>query len=182
MAIGNKRRSSQSLSKRPLDLPAGTVHAFAGTTAPEGWAMCDGSEVSRTDYAALFAVISTTYGVGDGLDTFNLPDMRGQFLRALDDMGTAQGAAGVDADGTARTVGQTQGDAIRNITGQMSPVAHTKNVGMTASGALARTGTDQGNAQGSGSGNNVTFDASRVVPTGSDNRPKNMAVNYIIKL
>ena len=184
MAIGNKRRSSQSLSKRPLDLPAGTVHAFAGTSAPEGWAMCDGSEVSRTDYAALFAVIGTTYGVGDGLDTFNLPDMRGQFLRALDDMGTAQGAAGVDTDGTARTVGQTQGDAIRNITGTFR-VQNTYTNDPITSGAITSSGESTLRPSPGISAtkkDTLDFNAANVVPTASENRPTNMGINYIIKL
>lgn len=56
----------------------GIVQQFAGMTAPEGWLMCDGSAVSRTDYAALFAVIGTTYGTGDGSTTFNLPDLQGR--------------------------------------------------------------------------------------------------------
>jgi microcystin-dependent protein len=114
MALGTKRKAANTLSKQPLDLPPATVHAFAGTSAPEGWAMCDGSEVSRTDYAALFAAIGTTYGVGDGSTTFNLPDMRGEFLRGLDNMGTAAGARGKDTDGTARTVGQTQTDQLES--------------------------------------------------------------------
>ena len=58
---------------------AGMIQMFAGSTAPTGWLLCNGSAVSRTDYAALFAVIGTTYGVGDGSTTFNLPDMRGEF-------------------------------------------------------------------------------------------------------
>ena len=51
----------------------GMVMAFAGTTAPSGWLKCDGSAISRTTYAALFNVIGTTYGAGDGSTTFNLP-------------------------------------------------------------------------------------------------------------
>ena len=58
---------------------AGMIEIFAGSTAPTGWLMCDGSAVSRTDYATLFSVIGTTYGTGDGSTTFNLPDMRGRF-------------------------------------------------------------------------------------------------------
>jgi microcystin-dependent protein len=194
MAIGNKRRSSQSLSKRPLDLPAGTVHAFAGTSAPEGWAMCDGSEVSRTDYAALFAVISTTYGVGDGLDTFNLPDMRGQFLRALDDMGTAQGAAGVDADGTARTVGQTQGNAtatnglsVNNDSSlDGSFYVHGDGASVTT-GNFSKTIDVIQNTWGSGGGDTdrITFNGNHnhgMSSTDSETRPTNMGINYIIKL
>lgn len=55
--------------------PVGTILAFAGNGAlPDGYLMCDGAAVSRTDYADLFAVIDTIYGSGDGLTTFNLPN------------------------------------------------------------------------------------------------------------
>ena len=57
---------------------AGMVQMFAGSTAPTGWLMCDGSAVSRTTYATLFSVIGTTWGSGDGSTTFNLPDLRGR--------------------------------------------------------------------------------------------------------
>lgn len=60
--------------------PVGTVLAFAGTTAPSGWLMCDGSAVSRTTYRNLFALVETTYGVGDGSTTFGLPDLRGKVI------------------------------------------------------------------------------------------------------
>src|ERR1051325_6033662 len=64
--------------------PAGSVVAFAGPVAPTGWLLCDGSQVSRTTYASLFAAIGTAWGNGDALTTFNLPDMRGRFLRGTD--------------------------------------------------------------------------------------------------
>ena len=54
----------------------GIVKAYAGTTAPNGWLFCDGSAVNRTTYAALFAIIGTTYGSGNGTTTFNLPNVR----------------------------------------------------------------------------------------------------------
>lgn len=60
--------------------PTGTVSMFAGASAPSFWLMCDGSAVSRTTYATLFGVISTTYGVGDGSTTFNLPNLRGRSI------------------------------------------------------------------------------------------------------
>lgn len=60
-------------SKISASLPAGVVVPFAGKTAPSGWLKCDGSAVSRTTYAALFAAIGTTYGAGNGSTTFNLP-------------------------------------------------------------------------------------------------------------
>jgi microcystin-dependent protein len=63
-----------------VGLKPGFVCPFAGTTAPDGWLICDGSAVSRTTYADLFAVIGTTYGAGDGNSTFNLPDTRHRVL------------------------------------------------------------------------------------------------------
>lgn len=71
--------------------PPGMVSHFAQTTAPFGWLTCDGSAVSRTAYAALFTAIGTTYGDGDGAATFNLPDLRGEFIRGFD------GGRGVDS-------------------------------------------------------------------------------------
>lgn len=59
-------------------LPPGVTVPYGGATAPTGWLLCDGSQVSRTTYAALFAIISTTYGVGDGSTTFNVPDTMGR--------------------------------------------------------------------------------------------------------
>lgn len=62
----------------PPSIPTGSVTAFAGAAAPSGWLMCNGSAVSRTTYADLFAVIGTTYGVGDNSTTFNLPNLNGK--------------------------------------------------------------------------------------------------------
>jgi phage-related tail fiber protein len=56
----------------------GEMRDYAGTTAPTGWLLADGSAVSRTTYASLFAVVGTTYGAGNGTTTFNIPDMRGR--------------------------------------------------------------------------------------------------------
>ncbi len=59
-------------------VPTGTLIAWPASAAPTGYLLCDGAAVSRADYVALFAVIGTTYGVGDGSTTFNLPDLRGR--------------------------------------------------------------------------------------------------------
>ena len=75
------------------------IAPFAGASAPTGWLLCDGSAVSRTTYSALFAVTSTTYGVGDGSTTFNLPDLLGR---------TPMGA-GSGTGLTARTLGTELG-------------------------------------------------------------------------
>jgi microcystin-dependent protein len=57
---------------------------FAGTNAPSGYLLCQGQAVSRTTYAALFAVVSTTYGVGNGTSTFNVPNLQGRIPVGLD--------------------------------------------------------------------------------------------------
>ena len=62
-------------------LPSGMILYFANSTVPTGWLQCDGSAISRTTYANLYAAIGTVYGSGDGSTTFNLPDTRGQFIR-----------------------------------------------------------------------------------------------------
>lgn len=59
-------------------VPTGVVSSFAGSTAPDGWLICDGSAISRDSYAALFETIGTTYGSGDGSTTFNLPNLKGK--------------------------------------------------------------------------------------------------------
>ena len=72
--------------------PTGCVQAFAGSTTPNGWLLCDGSAVSRTDYAALFAVIGTTYGAGDGSTTFALPNLLDKFVEGSSTAGTIKSA------------------------------------------------------------------------------------------
>ena len=64
--------------------PVGSISLFAGTTAPNGWLICDGSAVSRTTYANLFNVIGTNYGTGDGSTTFNLPNLKSRIPIGLD--------------------------------------------------------------------------------------------------
>ena len=85
-------------------VPSGAVLYFSGRTAPAGWLKANGAAVSRTAYAALFAAIGTTYGAGDGRNTFNLPDIRAEFIRGWDD------GRGVD---TGRVFGSAQADAVR---------------------------------------------------------------------
>lgn len=90
-------------------MTAGIVIPFAGTTAPQGWMLCDGSAVSRTTYAALFAVIGTTYGEGDGETTFNIPNLAGRVV-----IGSSQSHA----------LGTTGGSETVTLTADQLPV-HT---------------------------------------------------------
>lgn len=61
-------------------IPPGTIIHYAGRTVPSGWLICNGANVSRTDYAALFAAIGTIYGAGNGSTTFGLPNLNGRFF------------------------------------------------------------------------------------------------------
>jgi microcystin-dependent protein len=75
------------VSSTTLTVPTGAITAFAGSSAPTGYLLCDGSALSRTTYSNLFAVIGTTYGGGNGSTTFNLPDLRGRAIFGIDNMG-----------------------------------------------------------------------------------------------
>ena len=94
-------------SKAESDLlcPPGTLAYWPDTTAPTGWLKRNGAAVSRVAYAKLFAVLGTRFGAGDGFNTFNLPDDRGEFIRGLDD------GRGVDAE---RVVGTWQADELKS--------------------------------------------------------------------
>jgi microcystin-dependent protein len=81
----------QAATKSYVDqvLPPGSLMAYGASMAPTGWLLCDGSAISRTTYATLYAVIGTTWGAGDTTTTFNVPDLRGQFVRGYDDRAPA---------------------------------------------------------------------------------------------
>jgi microcystin-dependent protein len=84
----------------------GEVVNYAGSSAPSLWLLCYGQAISRTTYSSLFAVISTTYGVGDGSTTFNVPDLRGRVVAGQDDMG------GTSADRLTNVSGSLDGDTL----------------------------------------------------------------------
>ncbi len=173
-------------------VPVGCIMPFAGPVSniPAGWMLCDGSEVSRSTYANLYNTIGVAWGTGNGSTTFNLPDLRGMFLRGLagtDTIGDPDAPsrlANAYGGNSGNNVGSYQGDAIRNITGEMNGTYQLVPAGACyANGAFSVTngGGHHHSSYQSTSGAVLTFDASRVVPVGSDNRPKNVAINYIIK-
>ncbi len=136
--------------------PAGTVRLFDLEAAPAGWLECNGAAVSRTTYAALFAAIGTRHGAGDGSTTFNLPDLRGEFLRCWDhgrgvDPGRAIGSAQAENMGVHTHTTQFPGNGLRPADG--------------SSGSYMDMGPGE-----------LTFGD----PTG-ENRPRNVALLVCIK-
>jgi microcystin-dependent protein len=79
--------SALLISINPTGESTGTIKDWPSNTIPNGWLECGGQAVSRTTFAALFAVIGVTYGAGNGSTTFNLPDLRGRVTAGRDDMG-----------------------------------------------------------------------------------------------
>lgn len=98
---------SKWIPKKVSGVPAGAMMSFAGGTAPEDWLLCDGSAIDRTTYAALFTAIGTSFGIGDGSTTFNLPDFRGRTSVGMDNMGGA--SANRITNAQADTLGGTGG-------------------------------------------------------------------------
>lgn len=96
-----------------LTCPSGAVIPFAGIAEPSGWVFCYGQELSRTSHARLFAIIGTTYGAGDGINTFNVPDLRGRVPAGLDSMG---GTSANRLSGA--TAGSINGDVLGGFGGE----------------------------------------------------------------
>jgi phage-related tail fiber protein len=175
-------------------MPSGVIQAFGGNAAaPPGWLLCVGSAVSRTTYASLFAAIGTAFGSGDGSTTFNLPDLRGQFLRGVD------AGAGRDPNSGTRTAmasGGNTGDNAGSVQASATavPVAPFTN-GYPGGNTGSPTPTDSGfvftSSQGSGSkgsdwgraaATNSLPAQQNVAGGDSETRPTNAYVQFIIKI
>lgn len=149
-----------------LNIPSGTIIAYPSKTIPSGWLECNGSEISRINYASLFSSVGTTYGSGDGSTTFNLPDLRGEFVRGFDD------GKGVDSG---RVLGSFQSHQIQDHSHSLSQSGFYKYY------------TD--NYKRGGQDGTQVFDIATVTvgnPNsgnhGAETRPRNIALVYIIKI
>ena len=157
--------SKLSTAAQQALLPAGAVMPFAMLTPPQGWLAANGVAYSRSTYATLFAAIGTTFGSGDGSTTFNLPDLRGIFVRGAYD----QTIGGVNYNGT---FAAKQGDALQG---------HEHEMGQTlrCSGGTAWAGGPFGLQSSSHSTIEKTgFGTPR---TATETRPANIALLYCIK-
>lgn len=153
-------------------VPAGAVMPFAMNSAPSGWLQANGDLVSRSTYSALFSAIGTTYGSGDGSTTFNLPDLRGYFIRG----------SGTNSDGTASgSFATRQSDDVK---------PHNHPVSWAFGNCVLNVQETQG-GRSTGSATTVTDinvstgfpSASIAIQTnlGTETRPKNIAMMYCIK-
>lgn len=129
-------------------VPSGAVMTFAMNTAPTGWLKANGAAVSRTTYAALFSAIGTTFGVGNGSTTFNLPDLRGEFMRGWDD------GRGVDSG---RAFGSAQLDQMQKITGVLETNVNAYGGSAAASGMIQGNGGAGPNRNGASSPSPLRF-------------------------
>lgn len=142
-------------SKVNINTPTGVIHIFAGSTAPSGWLICDGSAVSRTTYADLFAVIGTTYGSGDDSTTFNLPNLKGRVAVGLDSddtdfdtLGETGGSKYLQAHN--HTAGKYDNMGINNA----AVASGTNHIGIVASGSSS-TSRITTNSTGAGDSGNL---------------------------
>lgn len=178
----------------PVNLPAGSVSPFAGTTAPEGWLLMYGQAISRVTYAALFLAIGTTYGAGDGVNTFNLPDVRGRALFGRDDMGGAAAnrltTGGGGLNGTA--LGAVGGGETKTLTEAQVPshqhVQSSDNVGGVFTATIGAGSSSQPSAMpqpATATNKNATLAAIKAKAAGSSGAhsviPPGLVLNYIIK-
>ena len=182
-------------------VPSGSVFCMAVATVPSGYLECNGQIVNRTTYAALFAVIGTQYGAGNGSTTFGIPDLRGEFIRGFDngkgtDSGRSIGTAQAGAFGQHQhSIDLTTSN--KSLTGSLSHNSTTmaQNPG-TASGVFTKTGNVSAvgaRSGGSASTSNIAIDASHdhtvtgntgnqgSTSNSNETRPRNIAMMYIIK-
>ena len=162
-------------------MPTGMIFPFAGANAPSGFLLCYGQAVSRTTYAALYTLLSTTYGSGDGSTTFNVPDLRGRTIIGIDNMGgsAASRVTSASVNGSNSTaLGGAGGAETHTLTNAQLP-------SFLASPAVAVSSGTSGFTGGAGTGFS-NGSSSVAITNGSGQAHSNtqpwMALNYIIKV
>ena len=158
-------------------VPTGAINMWPTATAPTGYLLCAGSAVSRTTYAALFAVISTTFGVGDGTTTFNLPNYTNRMP-----YGTTVGATGGSAD--AVVVSHTHTATVTDPTHSHTILKYTGiNAASGGTGYVGDAGTAAGSKSTSAESTGISVANSTTGVSGTNaNLPPYLGINFIIKV
>ena len=162
-------------------VPVGSVFNLATTTVPSGYLECNGAAVSRSTYDALFATISTTWGSGDGSSTFNLPDLRGQFVRGWSNTKTGTGDDG-------RSFASTQSDQNKSHNHTITDPGHKHTTSVDNTKLFPAAGGVTIGYGGAGSYPGTVFTMSSATTGitladqgGTEVRVKNSALMYVIK-
>ena len=174
MAIGTISNSEAGLSCRTKlnqalslwDGMAGVIMAFGGSSAPSKWTLCNGSAISRSTYSELFSIVGTSYGMGDGTTTFNLPDLRGRT------------PVGVN-EATFSALGTNIGEETHTLTEAELPIVagHIHSVGESVS---AQSGTDYNIFATYGTNLSTQVGGGFGSGTAHNNIQPSLCVNYII--
>jgi len=158
-----------------LKLPPGIIFPFAGQSAPDGYLICAGQEVSRIEYAQLFGVIGELYGSGDGETTFNLPDLRGRMPLGKDNMN------GVSVN----RVENEQADSLGGHSGAENHQLTVSEMPSHTHSVLSWANTGSSNPAFSTNSTGGTSQGSSVNASGSsephNNMPPYLTLNYLIK-
>ena len=187
-------------------LPAGAVQLFAMVQIPTGWLECDGAAISRTTYSQLFGILGTTYGVGNGVTTFNIPDLRGEFVRGFDNGRSVDPGRTIGSNQSAANAPHTHG--ITDPAHSHTQVAHNHTItdpGHIHSVTIPRAfGTATRDSSGADNITDGTFNTNSSVTgvivnnatpppvnlastnisinsSGTEGRPRNVAMVYCIK-
>ncbi len=169
-------------------VPSGAVFCMAVATVPSGYLECNGAAVSRTTYAALFAIIGTQYGSGNGSTTFNIPDLRGEFVRGFDNgKGTDSGRSIASAQSSnnlshGHSVSASVNDSGHNHATSLGNnrvflVGGSQHVSFGGPGGYPGQDFSMSNAN-----TGISVSISQSNAGGSEARPRNIAMMYVIKV
>jgi len=171
-------------------VPTGAVFCVAVATIPSGYLECNGTAVNRSTFAALFALIGTQYGAGNGSTTFNLPDLRGEFVRGFDNGRGVDSGRSIASSQTAQNQSHSHG-ANANATSNVNDPGHKHNArgyGNQDDGGNQFTGSNNSSTRSNAINNantgiSVSTNVSvSVANEGGESRPRNVAMMYIIKV
>ena len=163
-----------------ITVPTGTVSAFAGSSAPTGYLLCDGSEYSETTYATLFGVISTTYNTGgETANHFRVPDLRGRVIAGIDSANTVLNDTS-SIDGTA--LGNTGGDDVHLLSSSESGLPDHTHLSSRDSTAADPAGSNNRQINGNVNATSGVVGGAQDASSAHNNVQPTIILNYIIKI